>query len=52
MQSFQFMIHHIPGKQNVVADGLSRFMALFHHPITNDEAVGGGVVLSLIQSQN
>ena len=42
MQSFQFMIHHIPGKQNVVADGLSRFMALFHHPITNDEAVGGG----------
>ena len=44
------MIHHIPGKQNV-ADGLSRFMALFRHPITNDEAVGG-VVLRLIQSQN
>ena len=49
MQSFQqFMIHLIPGKENVVADVLSRLMALFHHPITNDEVVGGSVELDSV----
>ena len=33
MQSFQFMVRHIPGKQNVVADVLSRFLGLFQHSI-------------------
>ena len=41
MQSFQFVVKHIPGKLNVVADVLSRFMALFQHPITVCEVVGG-----------
>ncbi len=41
MQSFQFVAKHIPGKLNIVADMLSRYMALFHHPITVCEVVGG-----------
>ena len=41
LQSFQFMVLHIPGRQNTVADVLSRFMALFYHPIFNIEMVGG-----------
>ena len=47
MQSFQFVVKHIPGKLNVVADVLSRFMAIFHHPITVCEVVG--VVMSQFQ---
>ena len=39
LQSFQFMVRHIPGKQNVVADSLSRFMFLFR-PLDIDYAEG------------
>ena len=39
LQSFQFLVRHIPGKQNVVADFLSRFMFLFR-PLNLDYAEG------------
>ena len=39
LQSFQFLVRHIPGKQNVVADYLSRFMYLFR-PLNLDSAEG------------
>ena len=39
LQSFQFLVRHIPGKQNVVADFLSRFMFLFR-PLDLDYAEG------------
>ena len=39
LQSFQFLVRHIPGKQNVVADFLSRFMFLFR-PLDIDYAEG------------
>ena len=39
LQSFQFMVRHIPGKQNFVADYLSRFMFLFR-PLDIDYAEG------------
>ena len=42
LQSFQFMVRHIPGKQNVVvADFLSRFMFLFR-PLDIDYPREGG----------
>ena len=51
LQSFQFLVRHIPGKNNSVADYLSRVMFLFRLLDFDDAEQLGTQILAVMEQQ-